>query len=118
MRAIIFILTGEKCMITDYTESNFAGIEHGNGVAVIRFHAPWCEPCRRSENQFDEAATHFPAAVRAGKINVMQAPVLAAKYAVWGLPVVLIFKDGQEFVRISGPQPASVFREAVHNALL
>lgn len=105
-------------MIPDYTESNFAGIEHGDGISVIRFHAPWCEPCRRSEHQFDEAAALFPAAVRAGKVNVMQAPVLAAKYAVWGLPVILIFKDGQEFARISGPQPASVFTQAVHNALL
>lgn len=35
-------------MIPDYTESNFAGIEHGNGISVIRFHAPWCELCRRS----------------------------------------------------------------------
>ncbi|MBT0384112.1 thioredoxin family protein [Morganella morganii] len=105
-------------MIPDYTESNFAGIEHGDGISVIRFHAPWCEPCRRSEHQFDKAVTQFPAAVRAGKVNVMQAPVLAAKYAVWGLPVILIFKDGQEFARISGPQPASVFTQAVHNALL
>ena len=105
-------------MIPDYTESNFAGIEHGDGISVIRFHAPWGEPCRRSEHQFDEAVTQFPAAVRAGKVNVMQAPVLAAKYAVWGLPVTLIFKDGQEFARISGPQPASVFTQAVHNALL
>lgn len=36
-------------MIPDYTESNFAGIEHGDGISVIRFYAPWCEPCRRSE---------------------------------------------------------------------
>ncbi len=105
-------------MIPDYTESNFAGIEHGDGISVIRFHVPWCEPCRRSEHQFDEAVTQFPAAVRAGKVNVMQAPVLAAKYAVWGLPIILIFKDGQVFARISGPQPASVFTQAVHNALL
>lgn len=34
-------------MIPDYTESNFAGIEHGDGISVIRFYAPWCEPCRR-----------------------------------------------------------------------
>lgn len=105
-------------MIPDYTESNFTGIERGEGIAVIRFHAPWCEPCRRSEHQFDEAVTQFPPEVRTGKVNVMQAPVLAAKYAVWGLPVVLIFKNGQEFSRISGPQPASVFTQAVHNALL
>ncbi|MEX9665522.1 hypothetical protein [Morganella morganii] len=49
-------------MIPDYTESNFAGIEHGDGISVIRFHAPWCESCRRSEHQFDEAVTQFPAA--------------------------------------------------------
>ena len=60
-------------MIPDYTESNFAGIEHGDGISAIRFHAPWCELCRRS---------------------------------------------GQEFACISGPQPASVFTQAVHNALL
>ncbi len=61
-------------MIPAYTESNFAGIEHGDGISVIRFYAPWCEPCRRSE---------------------------------------------QEFARISGPPPpASVFTQAVHNALL
>lgn len=39
-------------MIPDYTESNFAGIEHGDGISVIRFYAPCCEPCRRSEQEF------------------------------------------------------------------
>lgn len=60
-------------MIPDYTESNFAGIEHSDGISVICFHAPRCEPCRL---------------------------------------------NGQEFARLSGPQPASVFTQAVHNALL
>ena len=102
---------------THYTESNFSDIEQYEGVSIIRFHAPWCGPCSSSERFFDQAITQMPAEIIAGKVNVIQAPVLAAKYCVWGLPNTLIFKNGQVFSSIAGPQPAEVFLKAVRKAL-
>lgn len=101
----------------DYTESNFSDVEQYEGVSIIRFHAPWCGPCANSETLYDQAVSQMPAYVIAGKVNVIQAPVLASKYAVWGLPNTLIFKNGQVVNNIAGPQPASVFLRAVQHAL-
>lgn len=100
-----------------YTESNFSDIEHYEGVSIIRFHAPWCGPCSHSESFFDQAISQMPAAIIAGKVNALQAPVVASKYSVWGLPNTLIFKNGQVVDSISGPQPAAVFLKAVQKAL-
>lgn len=100
-----------------YTETHFSDVERYEGVSIIRFHAPWCGPCSSSEHFFDQAISQMPATVVAGKVNVIQAPVLASKYRVWGLPNTLIFKNGQVIDSISGPQPAAVFLKAVQKAL-
>ncbi|MDA8503395.1 thioredoxin [Citrobacter sp. Awk 2] len=103
--------------VTLFTESNFSDVEHFAGVSIIRFQAPWCAPCSSSEGFFDLAISQMPETIITGKVNVIQAPVLASKYGVWGLPNTLIFRNGQVVDRISGPQPAAVFLKAVQKAM-
>ena len=37
-----------------FNEDNFHNIGWKEGLAVVRFHAPWCPPCHSSENLFNE----------------------------------------------------------------
>lgn len=60
----------------------------------------------------------MPDNVIAGVVNVITAPVLAAKYAVWGLPVVLLFSKGQLIKRIHGSRTADVYLNEAQAALL
>ncbi|WP_240043826.1 thioredoxin family protein [Erwinia persicina] len=48
-----------------------------------------------------------------GRVNVDQAPVLTTKYVIWGLPTVLIFKEGQMVRRIPGVKHAGFYASAI-----
>ncbi|MFM0961208.1 thioredoxin family protein [Yersinia enterocolitica] len=99
--------------LISYNEDNFRDIEQYEGVSVVRFSAPWCPPCQASEEMFSLFANQLDDNIQVGKVNVDQAPVLTTKYAIWGLPSVLIFHEGQLVKRIAGVKSGSVYAQAV-----
>ena len=99
--------------LTLYNEDNFREIERHEGVAVVRFSAPWCPPCQMSEDIFNHFAEQIQSDVKVGKVNVDLAPVLTTKYEIWGLPSVLMFKDGQLVQRIPGVKSAGFYQQAL-----
>ncbi|EFF1411240.1 thioredoxin fold domain-containing protein [Escherichia coli] len=96
----------------DYSENNFHEVEWEEGISVVRFHAPWCPPCRSSSDVFEKFAEGLDASVHAGRVNTDTAPALAVRYEIWGLPTVIMFRDGQEVKRINGVKSLSVYRNA------
>lgn len=98
-------------------EDNFHEIEWKEGLAVVRFYAPWCPPCHNSENLFNTFVESIKGNVTIGTVNVDQAPVLTTRYNVWGLPSVLLFKNGQLFHRIVGIKPVSHYQKALEEMI-
>jgi len=96
-----------------FDEDSFKEIEHYYGLAIVRFSAEWCAPCRDSEHYFDAAAAQLKNSVKLGKVNTLQAPVLTAKYGIYSVPNILIFKHGQEVLRLRGPQSTSMLLDAI-----
>lgn len=94
-------------------EDSFHEIEWKEGLAVVRFYAPWCPPCHNSESLFNRFVEDIEANVTVGTVNVDQAPVLTTRYNIWGLPSVLMFKDGQLIHRIVGVKPISHYQQAL-----
>ncbi|EMU1127492.1 TPA: thioredoxin [Citrobacter koseri] len=104
-------MNAEKIFL--YDEDNFAEIERYDGVAMVRFYADWCKPCHDSEPFFDTAALQLGDNIKVGKVNTLLAPVLTAKYGIWGVPNVLVFKKGQVVKHLTGPQSASMLINAL-----
>lgn len=91
--------------IIEYTENNYSDFEWYEGLAVIRFYANWCAPCIQNFPVFEKLAEHFAEinpAIKFGKINVDQSPILTLRYNVYGLPSTLIFRNGEIIKRIAG----------------
>ncbi|WP_323658754.1 thioredoxin family protein [Pectobacterium versatile] len=98
--------------LKNYNEDNFHEVEWEEGIAVVRFYAPWCSPCRASADIFEVFATDLDESVRVGKVNTDTAPALAIRYEIWGVPTVIMFRDGQEVKRINGVKSLSAYRNA------
>ena len=94
-------------------ENNFHQIERTKGFAVVRFFASWCPPCRDSEALFNEFAEQLEHSVIVGSVNIYQSPVLTTRYEIWGLPSVLMFKDGQLIKRIVGGKSSEHYHHAL-----
>jgi len=76
------------------TDSNFDD-EKKSGVVLVDFWAEWCGPCRRLGPTVDALATQFDGRATVAKLNVDENPTIPERYAVRGIPTLLLFKEGE-----------------------
>ena len=60
-------------------------------VAVLDFNATWCGPCKMLSPVVEEIAGESDA-YRVCKINVDDAPEIAARYRVMSIPTLIVFR--------------------------
>lgn len=94
-------------------EDNFKIIERNEGVAVVRFFAPWCPPCQESKVLFDSFVKQLDQGITVGSVNIDQSPVITTRYEIWGLPTVLMFKDGRPIKRLVGRKTTEEYMQAL-----
>lgn len=89
--------------VTTETELNAA---IANGKVLVDFWATWCGPCQMMGQMLaDQIEPQMPD-LTVVKVNVDNAPDLAAKFGVMSIPALFCFKDGVkcgEFVGVTSP---------------
>ncbi|MEC9476638.1 MAG: thioredoxin [Planctomycetota bacterium] len=87
-------------------DNNFESEIGSGGAAMLDFSATWCGPCKTLEPIVEQLASEFSdKGVKVGKVDIDQAPDLAVKFGIQGVPTLLFFKDGEVVDRMSGAQP-------------
>jgi thioredoxin 1 len=69
---------------------------------VIGFCAEWCIPSRMARPALESAEQHHAGRLRFGMVDGDENPGLMQRYAVQGLPTVMVVKDGEPMVRRVG----------------
>ena len=74
------------------------------GVVLVDFFAQWHGPCHKQGDVLNALADQerFPEDVKVTKLDIDEAPVIAAKFEVDIIPTLVVFKDGEEIGRIVG----------------
>ena len=81
----------------DVNDSNFeTEIEGFKGVAMVDFWATWCGPCRKIGPIVEEVAVEYKGKIKVCKIDVDDAPGVAMRFGITGIPCLMIFKDGKK----------------------
>jgi len=65
------------------------------GIAVVDFWAPWCGPCRMMAPIFEAAAEELGGKAVFAKVNIDEAPELAARFGVRSIPTLVVLKKGE-----------------------
>jgi thioredoxin 1 len=87
-------------------------------VAVVKFQADWCGPCRQYTPLFDATAAAFEDRALFGVVDIDANPELARRFEVMSVPTtVLLDAQGQPVDRIVGVVPASRLQETVARQL-
>ena len=62
---------------------------------LVDFYADWCGPCRMLSPVVHELAEKYRGRVKMVKVNVDQAPGLAASFGVSSIPTLVYFRAGE-----------------------
>ncbi|MDD2236633.1 MAG: thioredoxin [Kiritimatiellae bacterium] len=98
--------------VVELTDANFSE-KTASGVALVDFWAPWCGPCRMQGPIIDELAEQVGDAALIAKLNVDDAPGVAAKFSVRSIPSLFLLKDGAVVEQYVGVQTLDKLLAAV-----
>ena len=62
---------------------------------LVDFWATWCGPCRMLAPTIAKIAEEKSGAVKVGKVDVDEEPMLAAKFGISSIPTLMVFKNGE-----------------------
>ncbi len=77
---------------------------------LVDFYAPWCGPCKMIAPLLEQLAVEFQGRTKFSKLNVDEAPGVADKYDISGVPTLAIFRDGQLVDKMVGFRGANAFK--------
>ena len=84
---------------------------------VVDFYADWCGPCKVMAPVLDDLARERMGRVLVTKLNTDMNPAATARFGIRGIPTLIIFRDGREFLRQTGAVPRKMLHELVDRAL-
>ena len=79
--------------------------KHSDIPLLVDFWAAWCGPCRAMAPIFEQAATELEPEVRLVTVDSDAAPELLQRFAIQGIPTLLVVHRGREIARRSGLVP-------------
>jgi thioredoxin 1 len=89
------------------TDSNFNETVNEHSLVLVDCWASWCAPCMVIAPIIEELAKKYVGRVFVGKLNVDENPGIAGHFQIFGIPTLLIIKNGKEVDRIVGLVPKS-----------
>ncbi len=90
----------------EVTEQDFNEVVVGSDTpVVVDFWAEWCGPCRLVHPELEKIATEYEGKVEVVKLNIDEAPGVAAKYGIMSIPTIALFVDGDVKSQVIGARP-------------
>jgi thioredoxin 2 len=104
--------------ITDADDDTFAELVEASSIPVlVDLWAPWCGPCRTVSPTLEKLAREMAGRVKLVKVNVDEAPGLARRFAVQGVPTLVVRQGPHETARQTGAAPEQALRGWLEGAL-
>jgi thioredoxin 1 len=83
------------------------------GIVLVDFWAPWCGPCQMQTPILQSLASRVGEQATIAKVNVDEAPELAARFLIRSIPTLILLKDGHVTRQFVGVQSESVLARAI-----
>jgi thioredoxin 1 len=101
--------------VVDLNETNYDETLK-SGVVLVDFWAPWCGPCKMQTPILEKVAAAVGSKAVISKVNVDEAPDLAARYGIRSIPTLILLKDGEVVQQYIGIQQEAGLVAAINAA--
>ena len=92
-----------------------ATLARTHGASLVLFGSPGCGTCRKVKNLLPAAAGSSVAALF--KVDVQQATALARQYALFHLPALFLYRNGQFHAELHCAVTPVALQQAINDAL-
>lgn len=88
--------------IVDAEQDGFEAEIRASVPVLVDFWAPWCGPCRMVSPLVERVGRDNAGRLKVVKLNTDNAPDISTRYAVRGIPLLVLIRDGAEVDRMVG----------------
>jgi thioredoxin 1 len=92
------------------SQAFFEKLKQNPRPVVIDLWAPWCGPCKMVKPILEKLAREYSGRVDLWQINADESQDLLAELKVYGIPTLIVYRDGKETLRQVGAKPASALQ--------
>jgi len=101
--------------ITELNDDTFDGFTRQR-LVVVKFWATGCGACKIMRPIYNQIAEEMSPRVKFGAIEASKNLYLSTQYGVLEIPAFVIFKDGEEVLRVVGVRSAEQLQHAIETA--
>jgi thioredoxin 2 len=91
--------------LVEATAESFEDEVRASVPVLVDLWAPWCAPCKMMAPVLEQMARERAGRLKVVKVNTDEHPALAARFAVQGIPLLVLLRDGREIARQAGALP-------------
>ncbi len=85
-----------------FDKENFESeVLKAEGLVLVDFWSPKCEPCQELMPEIEALAEKFEGQVKFGKLDVSKNRRLSISQKVMGLPTICIYKNGEKIAELT-----------------
>ncbi len=97
--------------IVDAAPDDFDGAIDADLPVLVDFWAAWCGPCRMVGPVVERIGRELAGSLKVVKLDVDQASEIAARHGAQSIPLLVLFRDGEEIDRLVGAVPERQLRQ-------
>jgi thioredoxin 2 len=101
----------------DADEATFDAEVRASVPVVVDFWAEWCAPCRMIAPVLDAMAHDHAGRLKVVRVDVDANPQLAQRFNAMSIPLLVVFREGEEVDRVVGAVPRAQLEQRLGSLL-